>query len=129
MQKRFLDWVRQQWPWIVILFISGFPVLSLCFFDISLGGLTAFLQLLDLVNSRFKAFVCQEVGKNIEEDVNAELAAGDTKSATRWLRDNLQQFGALRTPRDTIMHATGKEPSVAPLLDYLEAKFGDLYGF
>ena len=62
-------------------------------------------------------------------DLDAQLAAGDTKSATRWLRDNLQQFGALRTPRDTIMHATGKEPSVAPLLDYLEAKFGDLYGF
>jgi carboxypeptidase Taq len=53
---------------------------------------------------------------------------GDTAPATGWLRDNLQRFGGLRTPRETIRAATGREPSVAPLLAYLEAKFGELYG-
>ncbi|MFT7593481.1 MAG: carboxypeptidase Taq [Paracoccaceae bacterium] len=57
-----------------------------------------------------------------------QLAVGDTSVATGWLRENLQQFGGLRLPRETITHASGMEPSEGPLLDYLEAKFGDLYG-
>ncbi len=41
--------------------------------------------------------------------------AGDTSRATGWLRENLQQYGGLRTPVDTITHATGAHPSEAPL--------------
>ncbi|MEL7212040.1 MAG: carboxypeptidase M32 [Pseudomonadota bacterium] len=59
--------------------------------------------------------------------LDADLAQGDTSKATAWLRENLQQHGGLRTPRETIAHATGSEPSEAPLLSYLEAKFGALY--
>lgn len=60
-------------------------------------------------------------------DLDDQLAAGDTSSATGWLRENLQQFGSLRSPRDTIVHATGAVPSHEPLMRYLEEKFGDLY--
>ncbi|UWQ20584.1 carboxypeptidase M32 [Jannaschia sp. W003] len=59
--------------------------------------------------------------------LDASLAAGDPSPATKWLRDRLQRFGALRMPGDTIREATGAEPSAEPLLRYLEAKFGDLY--
>ena len=52
---------------------------------------------------------------------------GDTSAATGWLRENLQQHGGLRRPAETIEHAIGKAPSGEPLLDYLEAKFGDIY--
>ena len=62
-------------------------------------------------------------------DLDAQLAKGDTSAATGWLKDNLQQFGGLREPRDTIVHACGFEPSEAPLLDYLEEKFAGIYGF
>ena len=41
-----------------------------------------------------------------------------------WIR---QRHGGLRSPRDTIAHACGFEPTEGPLLDYLEAKFGELY--
>ena len=61
-------------------------------------------------------------------DLDDDLVRGDTTRATGWLRDNLQQFGGLRTPVDTIAHATGEAPSEAPLLDYLEEKFGGIYG-
>jgi carboxypeptidase Taq len=61
-------------------------------------------------------------------DLDAHLAEGDTAPATGWLRDSLQRFGGLRTPRETIKAATGREPTVAPLLLYLETKFGELYG-
>ncbi|MEO0917239.1 MAG: carboxypeptidase M32, partial [Pseudomonadota bacterium] len=60
-------------------------------------------------------------------DLDADLARGDTSAATGWLRENLQQYGGLRMPVETIVHATGAEPSEGPLLDYLEAKFGEIY--
>ena len=55
------------------------------------------------------------------------LARGDTAPATGWLRERLQRHGGLRAAGDTIEHACGFAPSEAPLLDYLEAKFTDLY--
>jgi len=61
-------------------------------------------------------------------DLEQQLSRGDTGAATTWLRENLQQFGGLREPRATIKHACGFEPSEGPLLDYLDDKFGSLYG-
>lgn len=61
-------------------------------------------------------------------DLDASLAKGDTRPATAWLQQRLQRHGRLRAPRDTIAHACGFAPSEGPLLDYLEAKFGEIYG-
>ena len=61
-------------------------------------------------------------------DLDEQLARGETAGATGWLRENLQRFGSLRPPRETIAHACGFAPTEAPLLDYLEEKFGALYG-
>mgnify|MGYP001627851689 CR=1 FL=1 len=69
-----------------------------------------------------------EALKKAVPDLDAQLAEGDTSGATTWLRENLQQFGGLRTPRETIAHAAGVQPSHEPLLDYLEAKFSGIYG-
>ena len=60
--------------------------------------------------------------------LDGQLAKGDTHRATGWLRTQLQQHGGLRTPRETITFACGAEPSAGPLLGYLEAKFGAIYG-
>ncbi len=60
-------------------------------------------------------------------DLDADLARGDTTAATTWLRENLQQHGGLYTPYETVERACGFAPTEAPLLDYLEAKFRDLY--
>lgn len=57
-----------------------------------------------------------------------DLANGDPSAALIWLRDNLQTHGGLYEPRDVVARACGFEPSEAPLLDYLDTKFGDLYG-
>jgi len=59
--------------------------------------------------------------------LDADLAEGDPSAATLWLREALQCHGGLYTPRDLITRASGGAPSEAPLLDYLEAKFTDLY--
>ena len=58
--------------------------------------------------------------------IDDALAAGDPSPATGWMGARLQRFGGLRTPVETIAHATGEAPSAGPLLDYLEGKFADL---
>ncbi len=60
--------------------------------------------------------------------LDGDMAMGDVSAATGWLRDNLQRHGSLMTPRETVAQACGFAPSEGPFLDYLEAKFGDLYG-
>ncbi|WP_343078824.1 carboxypeptidase M32 [Ostreiculturibacter nitratireducens] len=61
-------------------------------------------------------------------DLDAHLAEGNAKPATDWLREKVQQFGGLYEPAAVIERACGFTPSEGPLLDYLEAKFSDLYG-
>jgi len=61
-------------------------------------------------------------------DLDADLARGDTTAATDWLRENVQRHGGLYAPREVIAQASGMEPSEAPLLSYLRAKFSDIYG-
>ena len=61
-------------------------------------------------------------------DLDDQLARGDTSAATGWLHEVLQRHGGLRAPRETIAAACGFEPDEGPLLDYLETKFGALYG-
>ena len=61
--------------------------------------------------------------------IDADLAAGRPTGATEWLRGKVQQHGGLFEPRETIARACGFEPDEGPLLDYLDAKFGELYGF
>ncbi|MEM8692485.1 MAG: carboxypeptidase M32 [Pseudomonadota bacterium] len=60
-------------------------------------------------------------------DLDTHLAQGDTKPATTWLRENLQQHGGLYEPRETIQRASGMEPSEAPLVAYLKDKFSGIY--
>ena len=61
-------------------------------------------------------------------DLDKQLALGNTSGATAWLRENLQTHGGLYEPRDMVKRACGFEPSEAPLLDYLDEKFGAIYG-
>jgi len=61
-------------------------------------------------------------------DLDGCLATGDVAPALDWLRERLQRHGGLRSPRATIEYATGSAISEAPLLDYLDAKYGALFG-
>ena len=44
------------------------------------------------------------------------------------LRESLQRHGGLLPPRELVETATGAAVSPEPLLDYLEEKFGAIYG-
>ncbi len=60
-------------------------------------------------------------------DLDAAMAEGDTTPATDWLRKKVQTHGGLYKPKDLIERATSAAPSEALLLDYLDAKFGEIY--
>jgi carboxypeptidase Taq len=59
-------------------------------------------------------------------ELDKDLRRGDTRAATGWMRDSLQQHGGLHTPHETIQRACGFAPDEEPLMDYLEAKFSEL---
>jgi len=44
-----------------------------------------------------------------------------------WLRERIHAKGRTLPASQLIEAATGEAPSAGPLLDYLEAKFGELY--
>ena len=45
------------------------------------------------------------------------------------IRDRIHKYQKVYLPLDILKNATGEELHVAPYLDYLNKKFGDLYGF
>ena len=55
------------------------------------------------------------------------LAVGVTEPASCWLGERIHRFGGLLKPRELMERAIGEAPSEAPLLDYLDAKFGEIY--
>lgn len=61
-------------------------------------------------------------------DVDAQMAEGDLSGATGWMATNLQTHGGLYEPREVVERAARAPVSEAPLLDYLDAKFGAIYG-
>nr|WP_111298222.1 carboxypeptidase M32 [Paracoccus saliphilus] len=61
-------------------------------------------------------------------DLDTALAQGDATPGTEWLRENVQRHGGLMPPAEVIEAASGVKISPEPLLDYLEQKFGGIYG-
>ena len=61
-------------------------------------------------------------------DLDEDLSRGNAKPATDWLAGKVQRFGGLYRPTEVIERACGFVPDEGPLLDYLDAKFADLYG-
>ncbi len=59
--------------------------------------------------------------------LEADLEQGDTSRATTWLGERVQRHGGLYEPGELIEKACGFAPEVAPLLEYLEAKFARIY--
>ena len=61
-------------------------------------------------------------------ELDVALAMGDPSPATSWMAANVQTHGGLYEPRDVVERAARMQVSEGPLLDYLDAKFGAVYG-
>ncbi len=60
-------------------------------------------------------------------DFQNDLANGQTNRAVAWLGEKIHRHGSVHEPRDVISNAIGHAPDEAPLLRYLNAKFGEIY--
>ena len=60
-------------------------------------------------------------------DLDDCLAEGNLDPACDWLHEHVQRHGRLYSPRELVSLACGFTPDPGPLLDYLDAKFGEIY--
>lgn len=61
-------------------------------------------------------------------DWNQKIYSGDFLSITKWLKENVHQYGATLKPTELIKKITGEELSAKYFIEYLNDKFGKLYG-
>ena len=62
-------------------------------------------------------------------DIDGAIEQGETGQILDWLRHNIHQKGSSHPPEKIIEDAVGEPVSSDPSLDYLEAKYADLFGF
>ncbi len=63
-----------------------------------------------------------------ETERDAMYARGEFEPLLSWLIDNVHQHGSRFEARQLVEKATGKAPTVQPLIDHLERKLGHFYG-
>ena len=59
----------------------------------------------------------------------ANLAEGKLEDVNDWLKTNIHSKGDLYDPEELIKQATGTNLDSEPYLQYLNKKYGNLYGF
>lgn len=74
----------------------------------------------------YSAQLFEQIHKDIP-DLWERVETGDFTSLLDWLRERVHQFGRRKQAVEIVRDATGKEPSAAPFLAYLEEKYGALY--
>jgi len=62
-------------------------------------------------------------------DWRNQLCEGNLESVNGWLKTNIHQQGDLYDPEDLIKRVTGRTLDSEPYLQYLNKKYGSLYGF
>ena len=70
--------------------------------------------------------------RKLEQDLGslADLAGGDdAKPILGWLRENIHIQGRVLPPGDLCRRVTGSDLDSAHFLEYLDAKYGDIYGY
>jgi carboxypeptidase Taq len=61
-------------------------------------------------------------------DLATKLADGDYQALLNWLSENIYRHGRAYQPDELLKRVSGEGLNTAPLLDYLEEKYADLYG-
>jgi len=63
-----------------------------------------------------------------QPQIKTQLDVGDSSGLLSWLGENIHRHGAKYEPTEILRRATGQEMSHEPLVRYLKAKFGAIYG-
>jgi len=62
------------------------------------------------------------------DDFDGKLREGEVEALHAWLADKIHRHGARFTTPDLVREATGESYTADYFIDYVTAKFGDLYG-
>lgn len=62
-------------------------------------------------------------------DCDEYIARGEFVSILNWLRENIHVHGAKFTPAELVQRVTGEKIDPQAYIDYLQTKYGELYGF
>ena len=60
-------------------------------------------------------------------DLNAKIGLGDLKSLKRWLNEKIHAVGKMETADQIARRVTGESLNARYFVDYLKAKYGEVY--
>jgi carboxypeptidase Taq len=89
------------------------------------GGIGGAFQSYTIGNILSAQFYAAAVGAH--PVIPGEIARGEFATLHRWLRDHLYRHGRKYPPDEIIVRATGTQLTMRPYLEYLRAKYGELY--
>ena len=79
-----------------------------------------------LLGSIYDGMFLEAIEKDLGR-IDDILAAGDIKKITKWLNENIHQYGSTRTSGEVLEKICGKELSAKPLIDYFTKKYTEIY--
>ena len=79
------------------------------------------------IGNIYAAEIMARVAQDIP-DLDEQVSRGDVSVLLAWLRDRVHRHGKVYLPHELMKQVIGHNPTEVPLIDYLNEKFGDLYG-
>lgn len=79
------------------------------------------------IGNIYAAEIMARVARDIP-DLDEQVSRGDVSVLRAWLREKVHRHGKVYLPRELMKQVIGHNPTEVPLIDYLNEKFGDLYG-
>jgi carboxypeptidase Taq len=76
-------------------------------------------------------YAAQFFAKLVEEipDWNVQLEKGNVQLLTDWMKKNVQEKANLYNPPDLVKEVTGESPNPKYLIEFLNKKYSEIYGF
>ena len=65
--------------------------------------------------------------KKVQPDIDSQIAKGEFANLLSWLRENIHSKGSKYLPKELIVMATGEKLTSRYYMDYLTAKYNDIY--
>ena len=61
-------------------------------------------------------------------DLSDQISQGEFGTLLGWLRKHIHQHGSKFPPQELVQRVTGEAMNPEPFIDYVKAKYGELYG-
>jgi carboxypeptidase Taq len=87
-----------------------------------IGGMFQGYTLGNILSTQFYAKALKS-----HPEIKTEIGQGQFDTLHTWLKDNIYRYGSKYTAPELIVHATGRDLDIVPYIQYLRAKYGELY--